>query len=82
MKSIIDKRIAGMASLELVLIAPLILFLLMAFWHFFSLNLTLQSREIELQDRAKRELRKRELSLPLLKRPCLIHPKICGGKER
>ena len=79
MKSTIEK---GSAVLELVLIAPIVVLVLVSFFKLFQKTTTKEFDLITIQKEEKEKLRQKQLALPILNRPCAIHPEICSGRKK
>lgn len=72
MKSITNK---GSAAIEFVWMIPIITLFLWQFWNFFHLTTSKEFKLIASQQKILEEVRKQELSLPVLKQPCIgMHP--------
>lgn len=72
----------GMAAIELILILPLVLVFC---WGFMSLFKIATERRVALMaaEHLQKERRLREeLALPVLDRPCAVHPLICAGRKQ
>lgn len=77
MKPITEK---GSAVLEFMVILPIFLFCLGVYWRFVRASSALEWKIISEQQKYWEDLKTREASLPVSKRPCLAHQEICAQR--
>lgn len=72
----------GAATTELILILPLMLLFFWAFMKLFKIATEARFRLINAEHEQIETLRKKELAVSVLERPCQIAPSICDGRKK